>query len=136
LGLLSKFWRFDIVFLITGNADTIYNIRNRNEMTDQNRKLSGNTANFPNRKEIDNNRKGRQVWFDAQSYVNSYTVVPPLYGPCNQCLSPLKLSSNPTHDEVFSIQHYVIKPVKDFLQVGGFLWVLRFRPTIKLTTTV
>jgi hypothetical protein len=58
LGLLSKFWRFDIVFLITGNADTIYNIRNRNEMTDRNRKLSGNTANLLNRKEIDNNRKG------------------------------------------------------------------------------
>ena len=36
----------------------IYNIRNRNEMTDRNRKLSGNTANLPNRKEIDNNRKG------------------------------------------------------------------------------
>jgi len=50
--------RFDIVFLITGNADTIYNIRNRNEMTDRNRKLSGNTANLPNRKEIENNRKG------------------------------------------------------------------------------
>ena len=63
-------------------------------------------------------------------------VVPPLYGPCNQCLSPLKSSSNPTHDEVFSIQHYVIKPVRDFLQVGSFLWVLRFCPTIKLTTTV
>jgi hypothetical protein len=45
-------------FVITGNADTIYNIRNRNEMTDRNRKLSGNTANLPNRKEINNNRKG------------------------------------------------------------------------------
>ena len=49
---------FDIVFLITGNADTIYNIRNRNEMTERNPKVSGNTANLPNRKEIDNNRKG------------------------------------------------------------------------------
>jgi AmiR/NasT family two-component response regulator len=47
-----------MVFLITGNADTIYNIRNRNEMTDLNRKLSGHTANLPNRKEIDNNHKG------------------------------------------------------------------------------
>ena len=27
-------------------------------MMDQNGKLSGNTANLPNRKEIDNNRKG------------------------------------------------------------------------------
>jgi hypothetical protein len=36
----------------------IYNIQNRNEMTDRNWKLSGNTANLSNRKEIDNNRKG------------------------------------------------------------------------------
>ena len=35
----------------------IYNIRNRNEMTDQNQKLSRNNANLANRKEIDNNRK-------------------------------------------------------------------------------
>ena len=32
---------------------------------------------------------------------------------CNQCLKPLKLSSNPTHDEVYLIQHYVIKFVSD-----------------------
>ena len=55
--ILTDKIRFDIVFLITGNADTIYNIRNRNEMTDRNRKLSRNTAKLPNRKEIDN-RKG------------------------------------------------------------------------------
>jgi hypothetical protein len=40
MGLLSKFWRSDIVFLITGNADMIYNIRNRNERTT-------GTENFP-----------------------------------------------------------------------------------------
>ena len=57
MGLLSKFWQTRIVFLITGNADTIYNIQNRNGMTDRNRKL-GNTANLLNCKEIDNNRKG------------------------------------------------------------------------------
>jgi hypothetical protein len=39
----------------------IYNIRNRNEMMDRN--LSGNTANLPNRKEIDNNRKGVKITF-------------------------------------------------------------------------
>jgi hypothetical protein len=32
---------------------------------------------------------------------------------CNQCLKPLKLSLNPTHDEVYLIQHYVIKFVSD-----------------------
>jgi len=29
-----------------------------------------------------------------------------------------------TRDEVYSIQHYVIKFVSDLLQVCGFLWVL------------
>ena len=35
--------------------------------------------------------------------------------------------------EVYSIQHYVIKFVKDLRQVGGFL---RFPPPKKLTTTI
>ena len=33
----------------------------------------------------------------------------------------------------WGVQHYVIKFVSDLLQVGGFLWVLRFPPPIKLT---
>ena len=65
VNILNRFWvyyqNFDIVFLITGIADTIYNIQNRNEMTDRNRKFSGNTANLPNGKEIDNNRKGVRI---------------------------------------------------------------------------
>ena len=36
------------------------------------------------------------------------------------------LSSNHTHGEVYSIQHYVIKFVRDLRQVGGFLRILRF----------
>ncbi len=39
-------------------------------------------------------------------------------------------------DEVYSIQHYVMKFVSDLRQVGGFLRVLRFPPPIKLTTTI
>ena len=39
-------------------------------------------------------------------------------------------------DEVYLIQHYVIKFVSDLQQVGGFLWVLRFPPPIKLTATI
>ncbi len=31
------------------------------------------------------------------------------------------VSSNPTYDEVFLIQHYVIKFVSDLQQVSGFL---------------
>jgi len=36
----------------------------------------------------------------------------------------------------WGVQHYVIKFVSDFRQVGGFLRVIRFPPTIKLTTTI
>jgi len=40
-------------------------------------------------------------------------------------------------DEVYAIQHYVIKFVSDLRQdVGFFLWVLRFLPPIKLTATI
>jgi len=34
------------------------------------------------------------------------------------------------------VQHYVIKFVSDLRQVGGFLRVVRFPPTIKLTATI
>ena len=40
------------------------------------------------------------------------------------------------HSKVYSIKHYVIKFVSDLQQVGGFLWVLRFPPPIKLTITI
>jgi hypothetical protein len=43
------------------------------------------------------------------------------------------VSVNPVYRKVYSIQHYVIKSVSDLRQVGGFLWVLRFPPPIKLT---
>jgi len=43
------------------------------------------------------------------------------------------VSSNLTNGEVYLIQHYVIKSVRDFRQISGFLQVLRFPPPIKLT---
>jgi len=46
------------------------------------------------------------------------------------------VSSNPAHGQVYSIQYYVIKIVSDLRQVGGFLRVLRFPPSIKLTATI
>ena len=46
------------------------------------------------------------------------------------------VSSNPVHGEVYSIQHYVIKFFSDSRQVGRFLRVLRFPPTIKLSSTI
>ena len=44
--------------------------------------------------------------------------------------------ANPVHDEVYSIQHYMIKFVSDLRQVGGFLRVLRFPPPIKLIAAI
>jgi hypothetical protein len=44
--------------------------------------------------------------------------------------------SNPAHDEVYSIQHYVMEFVSDLRQICGFLWVLRFPPPIKLNATI
>jgi hypothetical protein len=35
-------------------------------------------------------------------------------------ISAHHMISNPVHDEVYSIQHYVIKSVSDLRQVGGF----------------
>ena len=36
------------------------------------------------------------------------------------------LSSNPTHGDVYSIQHYVIKFASGLRQASGFLLVFRF----------
>jgi hypothetical protein len=57
---------------------------------------------------------------------------------CNQCISPLKLRVRIplSSGEVYSIQRYVIKFVSELRQVGGFLWVLRFHPPIKLTAMI
>jgi hypothetical protein len=46
------------------------------------------------------------------------------------------VNSNPVHEEVYLIQHYVKKFVSDLRQVGVFLRVIRFPPPIKLTVTV
>ena len=46
------------------------------------------------------------------------------------------VSSNPTHGEVNSIQHYVMKFVRDLRQVSGFLQVLPFPLPIKLTAMI
>jgi hypothetical protein len=47
------------------------------------------------------------------------------------------VSLNPAHGKVYSIQHYVIKFVSDLQQVsGGFLQILLFPPSIKLTAMI
>ena len=40
---------------------------------------------------------------------------------------------DPAHGEAYSIQHYVIKFVRDLRQVGSFLRILCFPPPIKQT---
>ena len=44
--------------------------------------------------------------------------------------------SNPTHGEMYSIKHFVVKFVSHLRQVDGFLLVLRFPPSIKLIATI
>jgi hypothetical protein len=47
------------------------------------------------------------------------------------------VSSNPTHDDVYSIQHYVIRVVSDLRQVGaGFFSGTPVSQPIKLTATI
>jgi hypothetical protein len=46
------------------------------------------------------------------------------------------VSSKLDEDEVYSIQHYVIKFVSDLQQVGGFHRVLWFPPPLKLIATI
>ena len=46
------------------------------------------------------------------------------------------VNSNPVYDEVYLIQHYVIKFVSDLRQVGVFLRIVRVPPPIKLTVTI
>ena len=63
-------------------------------------------------------------WLDLQLHVQSVPITTKV------------MSSIPTHGEVYSIQHYVIKYVSDLQQVRGFLRVLQFPPPIKLTATI
>jgi hypothetical protein len=52
------------------------------------------------------------------------------------CITTKVASSNPTHGEMYLMQHYVIMFVSDLQQVGGFLLVLRFPPSIKLIAMI
>jgi hypothetical protein len=46
------------------------------------------------------------------------------------------VNSNTVRGEVYSMQHYVIKFVRDLQQVSDVLRILRFSPPIKLTATI
>jgi hypothetical protein len=77
------------------------------------------------------------ITFNDSAY---YSVVTsnPTHGKVYSILpfsSPIKLTASliPADDEIYSKQHYVIKFLSDFWQVGRFL---RFPPPIKLTITI
>ena len=61
-------------------------------------------------------------------YYNDYIVTQ------YQCLKVVGL--NPSHGEVYSIQHYVIKLVSDLWHAGSFHWVVQHPPPIKLPTMI
>ena len=65
------------------------------------------------------------VWeLDLQLHVESVPIITKV------------VSSNPLHDDVYAMQHYVIQVVSDLRQVHDFLWVLQFPPPINLTATI
>ena len=50
-------------------------------------------------------------------------------------ITAIVVSSNSVHGVKYLIHHYVIMFVRDFRQVGDFLWVLWFPPPRKLIAT-
>jgi hypothetical protein len=62
-------------------------------------------------KEMPNNLQG-PLWSHG-SWIYNYL--------CNQIITTNVVSSSPAHDEVYLIQHYVIKIFSDLRQIGGFL---------------
>jgi len=68
-------------------------------------------------------------------HIGSNDTIEDLYFDFHQSvpITTKVVNSNPTHGEVYSIQHYVIKFVSDLRKVSGFL---RFLPPIKLTTMI
>ena len=63
-------------------------------------------------------------WLDLQLHVQSVPITTKV------------VSSSPVHGEVYSIQHHVTKFVSDLRQGWGFIRVLHFSPSIKLTATI
>jgi hypothetical protein len=68
-------------------------------------------------------------------HISSNDTIEDLYFDFHQSvpITTKVVNSNPTHGEVYLIQHYVIKFVSDLRKVSGFL---RFIPPIKLTTMI
>jgi hypothetical protein len=48
----------------------------------------------------------------------------------------MPITTNSGHGQVYSTQLYLIHCVSDLRKIDGFLRVLRFRQTIKLTDTI
>ena len=46
------------------------------------------------------------------------------------------VNSSLAHDEVYSIQHYVIILFSDFRKIDGFLWVLQFAMPLSICPSI
>ena len=68
-------------------------------------------------------------WLDLQLPMPSVPIT-------TKVITTKVVSSNPAYDEVYSIQHYVIKFIFYFRHASGFLQVLRFPPPINLIATI
>ena len=82
-----------------------------------------------------------KVKFTRQRFLGTIRVVIVLYLNLQLLVQSVPIttkfvSSNPIYGEVYSIQHYVIKFISGLWLVGGFLWVFRFLPPIKLTAMI
>jgi hypothetical protein len=63
-------------------------------------------------------------WLDLQLHVQSVPITTKF------------VSLNPTHGDLYSIQHYVIKFVQNLWYVCGFNRVLQYPSPIKMTATI
>jgi hypothetical protein len=71
---------------------------------------------------MDFSKKTKTKYCENDSWIYSY-----IFLPVQSVITTKVVSSSPTHGEVYSIQHYVLKFVSDFWQVSCILRVLRLQ---------
>jgi hypothetical protein len=93
-----------------------------------------NTANLASSKAFFSNSF---TFLSSSSYRNQWWIEKKVVQVDNSINhNKINHSSGSHQNFMYPIQHYVIKFVSDLRQVSGFLWVLQFPPSIKLTVTM